>query len=115
MRDQHRRVVDRLIDTFQTNPDYLALIVGGSIVRGWERADSDVDIMLVATDQAYERFKAAKSFHYFNRDLCDYEGGYVDGKIVDLQFHAGSCRATASNRRALLLSMPSSLIRTYPV
>jgi predicted nucleotidyltransferase len=86
MRDQHCRVVDRLIDTFQPNPDYLALIIGGSIVRGWERADSDVDIMLVATDQAYERFKATKSFHYFNRELCDYEGGYVDGKIVDLQF-----------------------------
>jgi hypothetical protein len=29
---------------------------------------------------------SANQFHYFNPDLCDYPGGYVDGKIVDLAF-----------------------------
>jgi predicted nucleotidyltransferase len=86
MKEHHRKVVDRLVKTFENDPNYAALIVGGSIVRGWEREDSDVDIMLVASDEAFERFKVTKAYHYFNRDLCDYEGGYVDGKIVNVQF-----------------------------
>jgi predicted nucleotidyltransferase len=86
MREHHRRVVNRLVETFAGNPDYPALIVGGSIARGWERDDSDVDIILVASESAYAGLKANKAYHYFNRELCDYEGGYVDGKIVDVQF-----------------------------
>jgi predicted nucleotidyltransferase len=86
MKTHHRRVVDRLVDTFSNHPDYPALILGGSIVRGWERDDSDVDVIFVASDDAYARFQSTKNYHYFNRELCDYAGGYIDGKIVDVSF-----------------------------
>jgi predicted nucleotidyltransferase len=86
MKEHHRRVIDRLVDSFASNPDYQAVILGGSIVRGWERDDSDVDILLVASDEAYRRAETNKAYHYFNRELADYEGGYVDGKIVDVKF-----------------------------
>jgi len=86
VKEHHRRVVERLIDAFEKNPDYPALLVGGSVARGWERDDSDVDIILVASDAAYEVCTATNNYHYFNRDLCDYSGGYVDGKIVNLHF-----------------------------
>jgi predicted nucleotidyltransferase len=86
VKEHHRRVVERLLDVFSDHPDFPALLVGGSIARGWERDDSDVDIILIASDEAYARCQSIKNYHYFNRGLCDYEGGYVDGKIVNLHF-----------------------------
>lgn len=79
----HHRTIDRLIQVFQDDPAFLGLIVGGSIARGWEREDSDVDIVLVATDAEYARRAPANDLHYFTRELCDYDGGYVDGKVVN--------------------------------
>ncbi|MEM6930989.1 MAG: hypothetical protein AAF602_28900, partial [Myxococcota bacterium] len=50
------------------------------------RDDSDVDFMILATDEEFQRRFAARDLFINRRDLCDYEGGYVDGKIVDLGF-----------------------------
>lgn len=86
MRTHHRQVVDRLVELFGNDPRFVALIIGGSIARGWDREDSDVDIVLVATHSEYARRAATGAFHYWNPDLCDYPGGYVDGKIVDRQY-----------------------------
>lgn len=86
MEAHHRRVIERLTGLFEDDPNFLALIIGGSVARGWVRPDSDVDIVLIATDEEYARREAVESYHYFNPDLCDYPGGYVDGKIVNLDF-----------------------------
>jgi hypothetical protein len=86
MRPHHQAVIDRLVEHFAGDPVFPALIVGGSIAHGWERDDSDVDIVLVATDEEYARREPTNDLHYFTRDLCDYPGGYVDGKIVNMAF-----------------------------
>lgn len=86
MEAHHQRVIDRLTAQFQGDPNYLALIIGGSIAKGWAKPDSDVDIVLVVTDDDYQRRAAEEAYHYYTRHLCDYEGGYVDGKIVNLDF-----------------------------
>ena len=84
--EHHARTIGKVTELFRNNPAYPALIVGGSIVKGLARPDSDVDLVLVATDEEYEKRKAAGQLQYFTRELCDYEGGYVDGKVVNLQF-----------------------------
>jgi hypothetical protein len=86
MRPHHRRVVDRLVEQFKDDPTVLALIIGGSIAKGLERDDSDVDILLLVTDAEYQRRLPANDLHYFSMDACDYPGGYVDGKIINLAF-----------------------------
>jgi predicted nucleotidyltransferase len=86
MQPHHQETVDRLVSLLRDDPKYRALIIGGSIAKGWERPDSDVDIILIATDEEFARRQQARDYHYFTFDLCDYEGGYVDGKVVDLQF-----------------------------
>ena len=86
MRPQHRRTVERLIERFEPNPNFLALIVGGSIARGWEQDDSDVDIILLAGDEEYASRQPTHALSYYTQELCDYPGGYVDGKIVDWGF-----------------------------
>jgi hypothetical protein len=107
MWDHHRRTIDRLTQRFSTDPCFPALIVGGSLVKGYGRPDSDVDIILIATDEEYAQRLTANQLHYFSTEDCDYPGGYVDGKIVDVQFlrdaaDRGSEPARAAFRGAFL-------------
>jgi predicted nucleotidyltransferase len=86
MRAHHQRVVRRLVDQFQDDPRFPAMIVGGSVARGWASDDSDVDVMLVATDEEFQRRLATGELGYVSTEPADYPGGYVDGKIVDVAF-----------------------------
>jgi hypothetical protein len=82
----HQRAIDRLADRFKNDPHFLALIVGGSLVKGYGSEDSDVDFILIATDEEFARRQSERTLTYYNTDLCDYPGGYVDGKIVNAAF-----------------------------
>jgi hypothetical protein len=86
VRTHHRAAIDRLGTRFAQEPDFPALIVGGSIVKGTERPDSDVDVFLVATDEKFERCRQERDHFFISGDFTDYEGGYVDGKIICLKF-----------------------------
>jgi predicted nucleotidyltransferase len=86
MEEYHRLALDRLRERFREDPRYPALIVGGSIVKGLARPDSDIDAMFVATDEEFERCRRARQHLFMSGDFTDYEGGYVDGKIINLQF-----------------------------
>lgn len=82
----HQRAVDRLIDRFKGDSNFLALLIGGSLIKGYGNQDSDVDFMLIATDEEYARRLPDRALTYYSTDLCDYPGGYVDGKIVNVAF-----------------------------
>jgi len=86
MWEHHRQTVNRLIERFSEDSRFPALIIGGSLVKGYGRPDSDVDIVFVATDTEYASRLPKNQLHYYSTEECDYPGGYVDGKIVDLQF-----------------------------
>ena len=86
IRDHHRRAIDRLVDTYQEDSNFLGLIVGGSVAKGFARDDSDVDFMIIATDEDFERRLEARNLFINRTDFCDYEGGFVDGKIINLAF-----------------------------
>jgi predicted nucleotidyltransferase len=86
MRPQHEETIQRLIAHFQNDPRYPALIVGGSVAKGWANDDSDVDILLVATDEEYAASVASGEVGYFNRELAEYPGGYIDGKIINVAY-----------------------------
>ncbi len=86
MRLQHEETVRRLIARYGNDPRYPALIVGGSVAKGWASDDSDVDILLVATDEEYAASLATGEVGYFNQELADYPGGYVDGKIINVAY-----------------------------
>jgi len=86
MFEHHRRTIDRLTKRFESDPNYLALLIGGSIAKGREKEDSDVDFMLISTPEECVRRAQTGNYQYYATDLCDYPGGYVDGKVVDLAF-----------------------------
>jgi hypothetical protein len=82
----HEHAIERLIERFQADPCFLALLIGGSLVKGYGSEDSDVDFVLIATDEEYARRLPERALTYYTTDLCDYPGGYVDGKIVNVAF-----------------------------
>lgn len=101
MLPHHQQAIDRLTEHFADHPDFLALIIGGSIAKGWQAPDSDVDVVLIATNAEYARRQPDNQTHYFTTDFCDYEGGYIDGKIVDMAFlHAVAERGSEPARAA---------------
>ncbi len=86
MKPHHERAVSRLKDKYENDVRFLALIIVGSVAGGTARDESDVDHILVATDDEFARRLSGTDIHYSTPDLCDYPGGYVEGKIVDLGF-----------------------------
>ena len=86
IRDHHQRAVDRLVDEYQDDPEFRGLIIGGSVAKGFARDDSDVDFLIIATDQSFEKRLAARDLFINRTDLCDYENGFVDGKIINLAY-----------------------------
>ena len=84
--DHHQRAIERLTDAYRDDPEFCALIIGGSLAKGFAREDSDVDFLIVATDDAFDRRLAERDLFINRPDLCDYEGGYVDGKIISLGY-----------------------------
>ena len=86
MRPHHQATIQRMTEYVRQDPQFLALIVGGSIVKDLARDDSDVDVVLLATDAAYEDREARQDLFYFDQSMCDYENGYVDGKVVNYAY-----------------------------
>ena len=49
----HEESIQNLIAYFSDDQSVLAIILGGSVAKGIERADSDIDAAVVVTDQYY--------------------------------------------------------------
>jgi len=86
MKQHHEKAIEKLKKSLIEDERYLALIITGSVAKGEERDDSDIDFILIVTDEEYEKRKRRNRIIFFDTQYCDYPGGYVDGKIVNLQF-----------------------------
>lgn len=86
MFEHHRRAIDALAEQVKQDPEVLALVTAGSVAQGRAKETSDVDVFLIITDEAYKRRKSANGLSYLNREVCDYDGGYIDGKLVNIEF-----------------------------
>jgi hypothetical protein len=86
LRPNHERAIHKLADHLSNQEGYLAVIVGGSVAKGVETENADIDVILVVADDLYERRKQENNLTYFSATFCDYPGGYVDGKIVNLEY-----------------------------
>jgi predicted nucleotidyltransferase len=86
MYPHHIQSIQNVSDYFQSDPEVIALLLAGSIAHGFETSTSDVDILILVSDEDHKRRLTNNQVHFFNRDLCTYEGGYVDGKYLSLSF-----------------------------
>jgi predicted nucleotidyltransferase len=86
MYPHHAQSIQNVKEYFQRDLEVLALLLSGSIAHGFHSATSDVDIMIFVSEENYQKRFQAAQLTFFNTDLCTYEGGYVDGKYVSLNF-----------------------------
>ena len=86
MYEWHRQTIEKLKTHFEADPRFLALIVVGSVAREEAREDSDVDFVLVATDDEYAKREASKNLFYGGDELTEDTGNEVGGCILDLQY-----------------------------
>jgi predicted nucleotidyltransferase len=82
----HSQTIQNVKEYFQRDPEVQALLMSGSIAHGFQSPTSDVDIMIFVLEKDYQKRFQTGQLHFFNRDLCTYEGGYVDGKYLSLKF-----------------------------
>jgi hypothetical protein len=89
----HEQTIAAFSDHQAALPDTVGLVVVGSVARGDERPDSDVDVYLVLTDDAYAAAGRAGAIAYVSHVGVTYEGGYVDVKLAS----PGYLRAAADH------------------
>ncbi|MCW5942382.1 MAG: nucleotidyltransferase domain-containing protein [Fimbriimonadaceae bacterium] len=108
MFEHHARAIERLKNAYVDDAEILALVVGGSVSKGWATATSDVDFMVVVSDEVCARRREEDRLMVYRTDLTDYEGGYADGKVTPLGFlrlvaESGSEPARSAFLRAVVL------------
>ncbi len=86
MYPHHERALQKVKAHFEQDPTVLALLFSGSLAKGWGSESSDVDIMLIVTEEEFARRTLNNEYLYFSTDFTDYEGGYVDGKFLSVSF-----------------------------
>jgi len=86
MYPHHEQSIRKVIEYFRSDPEVQAVVLGGSLAHGFESSSSDIDVTVVLSEQDYAARYARGEVHFVNRDVCTYEGGYLDGKYVDREF-----------------------------
>lgn len=86
MRNNHKKAISNLVNYLSYDSNILAIIITGSVVKGTAREDSDIDCYLLATDKHFASRKKDKNLFYINYDVCEYPGGFIDGRIINFDF-----------------------------
>lgn len=105
MYKHHEESLERLKNYFSDREEVVAVVFGGSVAKGCERPDSDLDAMIVVTEEAY-RFRAENNTTAETIDgYCTYEGGYFDVKYMTKEFLLDAARkGSEPTRNAFLKS-----------
>lgn len=86
MHQHHIDSIQNLVDYFSDRDEIIAVILGGSVAKGLERPDSDIDGMIVVTDEYYAKRKAEHALAEVIRGQCTYEAGYFDLKYYNKEW-----------------------------
>ncbi len=82
MYQHHIESIEKLKAYFAGTPGIIALVLGGSVAKGNERPDSDLDALVILTDEAYAERAAQGKTAETVTGHCTYEGGYFDIKYM---------------------------------
>jgi predicted nucleotidyltransferase len=98
--EQHERALEAYVDSVQEEPATLAVVVVGSVARGTERTDSDVDVYLVVDDEHFAAASAVDRFAWVDRAGLDYPGSYIDVKLASPEYLAAAAARADDPTRA---------------
>lgn len=105
MYKHHEESIQNLISYFKKDNGVVAVILGGSVAKGCERPDSDIDAMVVVTAEKYAEQAAKNALTETISGYCTYEGGYFDIKYYKKKFlEAAAQKGSEPARNAFLSS-----------
>lgn len=78
MYKHHEESIEKLKEYFLPMKGMIAIVLDGSIVKGNERPDSDIDALIVVTEETYAELAAQNRLAEVIPGHCTYEGGYFD-------------------------------------
>ena len=85
MYKHHEESLKILEDMFRGRDEVIALVFGGSVAKGVERVDSDLDAMVIVTPEYFEeRMRENRAAECIFE--CTYEGGYFDIKYMTKEY-----------------------------
>ena len=76
----HKESIERLGQYFQGRESVIAVVLDGSVVKGNARPDSDIDAIVVVTEEAYARLAEKNRLAEVIHGHCTYPEGYFDVK-----------------------------------
>ena len=82
MYKHHQESMKRVVEYFENDLAVQGLLLGGSIAHSFAGPTSDIDIMIIIADDNYRARLKRAELQFFSKELCTYEGGYVDGKYL---------------------------------
>ncbi|SEE65309.1 nucleotidyltransferase domain-containing protein [Ruania alba] len=82
----HQDTLAAFVEQARRDPDTVGVVVTGSVAHGTERPDSDVDVQLVLTEEAFAEAWEQNRLSYVVREVATYDGGYVDIKVASADF-----------------------------
>lgn len=86
LRPHHRATIEGVLARFAEETKVRALIIGGSVAKSEARDDSDVDVILVVSEEEFARREKSGELAFVDRDLAIAPTGYVDLKRQTLAF-----------------------------
>ncbi|MFE5318220.1 nucleotidyltransferase domain-containing protein [Paenibacillus sp. NPDC056579] len=86
MYPHHQTAIEMVTNKLKVKEEILAVIVGGSVAHGFAKEDSDIDLMLVVSDERYYALLESGDIHYHETESTPYDGGYVDGKYTSISY-----------------------------
>lgn len=86
MYQHHKEAIEILVREYRGKPGVEAIFLGGSVARDQARPDSDVDAIILLSDEEYRRRAQGGTLAECVFGLCPYEGGYFDIKYCSLDY-----------------------------
>lgn len=110
--DHHEATIEGFVATVSERPDVLGVVVTGSVARGTPREDSDVDVYLVVTDEAFADAQARGRIATVSQDGVTYPGGYVDIKLASPGYLSSAIERADDPTRASFVGSRVSFDKT---
>ena len=101
----HEESLKNMEELFRKREEVIALILGGSVAKGMERPDSDLDAMVIVPDEYFEKLLKEDRTAETISGYSTYEGGYFDVKYMTKNYlHMAAEKGSEPTRNSFVKS-----------
>lgn len=110
--EHQERAIAAYVAQVRADAGTLGVVVVGSVARGQEREESDVDVYLIVDEPTFAANAAADRWAWVDRRDRDYPGSYIDVKMADLAYLRAAAAHGDDPTRASFLGARVAFSRT---